>query len=157
MGLVNAVNRFDVTAGSDFASFAVPTVMGEVRRHFRDNGWSVKVPRRLKELHVRIGGGVTAEMAQRLGRAPNATELAAELDIDRQEVVEALVAGGSSYNTLSIDSGSGGDDDAPSIGDTLAPRTSPWNRWTIASPYVPCWIPCPIANERFWCSASSRT
>lgn len=117
MGLVNAVNRFDDTAGSDFASFAVPTVMGEVRRHFRDNGWSVKVPRRLKELHVRIGS-VTAEMAQRLGRAPNATELAAELEIDREEVVEALVAG-SSYNTLSIDSGSGGDDEAPSIGDTL--------------------------------------
>lgn len=48
VGLVNAVNRFDVDAGSDFASYAVPTIMGEVRRHFRDNGWSVKVPRRLR-------------------------------------------------------------------------------------------------------------
>ncbi|WP_231965661.1 MULTISPECIES: RNA polymerase sigma factor SigF [unclassified Mycobacterium] len=117
VGLVNAVNRFDVEAGSDFVSFAVPTIMGEVRRHFRDNSWSVKVPRRLKELHLRLGAA-TAELSQRLGRAPTASELAAELDMDREEVVEGLVAG-SSYNTLSIDSGGGGDEDAPAIVDTL--------------------------------------
>jgi RNA polymerase sigma-B factor len=118
VGLVNAVVRFDVDAGSDFVSFAVPTIMGEVRRHFRDNSWSVKVPRRLKELHLRLGAA-TAELSQRLGRAPTATELAAELGMDRAEVVEGLVAG-SSYNTLSIDSGSGSDDDdARAIADTL--------------------------------------
>ena len=55
VGLGNAVIRFDVETGSDFVSFAVPTIMGEVRRHFRDNSWSVKVPRRLKELHLRLG------------------------------------------------------------------------------------------------------
>ena len=65
VGLVNAVIRFDVNAGSDFVSFAVPTIMGEVRRHFRDNSWSVKVPRRLKELHLRLGAA-TAELSQRL-------------------------------------------------------------------------------------------
>lgn len=108
VGLVNAVIRFDVNAGSDFVSFAVPTIMGEVRRHFRDNSWSVKVPRRLEELHLRLGAA-TAELSQRLGRAPTATELAQEFDMDRDEVVEGLVAG-SSYNTLSIDSGGGGDD-----------------------------------------------
>ncbi len=117
VGLVNAVIRFDVDAGSDFVSFAVPTIMGEVRRHFRDNSWSVKVPRRLKELHLRLGTA-TAELSQRLGRAPTASELAEELEMDRDEVVEGLVAG-SSYNTLSIDSGSGGDDEAPAIADTL--------------------------------------
>lgn len=117
VGLVNAINRFDVEAGSDFVSFAVPTIMGEVRRHFRDNSWSVKVPRRLKELHLRLGAA-TAELSQRLGRAPTASELAAELDMDREEVIEGLVAG-SSYNTLSIDSGGGGDEDAPAIVDTL--------------------------------------
>ena len=78
VGLVNAVVRFDVETGSDFVSFAVPTIMGEVRRHFRDNSWSVKVPRRLKELHLRLGTA-TADLSQRLGRAPTATELAAEL------------------------------------------------------------------------------
>ncbi len=119
VGLVNAVIRFDVEAGSDFVSFAVPTIMGEVRRHFRDNSWSVKVPRRLKELHLRLGGA-TADLSQRLGRAPTATELAAELDMERDEVVEGLVAG-SSYNTLSIDTGgsSSEDDDARAIADTL--------------------------------------
>ncbi len=117
VGLVNAVNRFDVDAGSDFVSFAVPTIMGEVRRHFRDNSWSVKVPRRLKELHLRLGAA-TAELSQRLGRAPTASELAVELEMDREEVIEGLVAG-SSYNTLSIDSGGGGDEEAPAIVDTL--------------------------------------
>ena len=118
VGLVNAVIRFDVTAGSDFVSFAVPTIMGEVRRHFRDNSWSVKVPRRLKELHLRLGSA-TADLSQRLGRAPTASELAAELEMDRNEVIEGLVAG-SSYNTLSIDSGgSGNNEDAPAIADTL--------------------------------------
>ena len=118
VGLVNAVIRFNVDAGSDFVSFAVPTIMGEVRRHFRDNSWSVKVPRRLKELHLQLGAA-TAELSQRLGRAPTPTELAELLDMDRAEVVEGLVAG-SSYNTLSIDSGGGsGNEDAPAIADTL--------------------------------------
>src|SRR6202008_4407797 len=118
VGLVSAVVRFDVEAGSDFVSFAVPTIMGEVRRHFRDNSWSVKVPRRLKELHLRLRAA-TADLSQRLGRAPTASELANELDMDRDEVVEGLIAG-SSYNTLSIDSGgSSSTDDAPAIADTL--------------------------------------
>ncbi len=118
VGLVNAAVRFDVETGSDFVSFAVPTIMGEVRRHFRDNSWSVKVPRRLKELHLRLGSA-TADLSQRLGRAPTATELAAELGMERAEVVEGLVAG-SSYNTLSIDSGGGSEDDeARAIADTL--------------------------------------
>lgn len=118
VGLVNAVIRYDVETGSDFVSFAVPTIMGEVRRHFRDNSWSVKVPRRLKELHLRLGAA-TSELSQRLGRAPTASELAAELEMDREEVLEGLIAG-SSYNTLSIDSGGGGGDEGtPAIMDTL--------------------------------------
>jgi RNA polymerase sigma-B factor len=117
IGLLNAVNRFDEEAGSDFTYFAVPTIMGEVRRHFRDNGWAVKVPRRLKELHLRIGGA-TAELSQRLGRAPTASELAVELGMDRDEVVEGLIAG-SSYRASSIEGANNGDDDAPSIVERL--------------------------------------
>ena len=120
VGLINAVIRYDVDTGSDFVSFAVPTIMGEVRRHFRDNSWSVKVPRRLKELHLRLGAA-TAELSQKLGRAPTASELAAELSMEREEVVEGLIAG-SSYNTLSIDSGGiggSGDEDVRAIVDTL--------------------------------------
>ncbi|OKH86096.1 RNA polymerase sigma factor SigF [Mycobacterium sp. ST-F2] len=116
MGLVNAVNRFDVELGSEFAPFAIPTIMGELRRHFRDNSWSVKVPRRMKELHLRIGTA-TAEMSQRLGRAPTPSELAAELGVDRDEVLDGLMAG-SSYKTASIDKVAG-DEERPSLADTL--------------------------------------
>ncbi len=117
IGLINAVRRFDVEFGSDFAAFAVPTIMGELRRHFRDNSWSVKVPRRIKDLHVRIGTA-TADLSQRLGRAPTASELAAELDVGREEVLDGLMAA-SSYKTSSIDGTVGGDDESSTLADTL--------------------------------------
>lgn len=101
LGLVNAVDRFDPERGSDFVSFAVPTIMGEVRRHFRDTGWAVRVPRRMKELHIALNKA-TGELSQRLGRAPTVGELAAELDLDREEVAEGLVAG-NAYQTVSVD------------------------------------------------------
>ncbi|MFC3453647.1 SigB/SigF/SigG family RNA polymerase sigma factor [Amycolatopsis speibonae] len=101
IGLINAVDRFDPGRGHDFLSFAVPTVMGEVRRHFRDTGWSVRVPRRLKELHVSLSQG-TAALSQRLGRAPTPTELAEYLGLEVNEVREGLLAG-QAYQTLSVD------------------------------------------------------
>lgn len=114
VGLVKAVTRFDLAVGVDFASFAVPTIVGEIRRHFRDNSWSVKVPRRLKELQPRLGR-CTAELYQTLGRAPTASELATELDVDRQEVVEVLVAY-CGYRSLPLH---GVDDYEPAIVDTV--------------------------------------
>ncbi|MFI9456169.1 SigB/SigF/SigG family RNA polymerase sigma factor [Amycolatopsis sp. NPDC052450] len=101
IGLINAVDRFDPARGHDFLSFAVPTIMGEVRRHFRDTGWSVRVPRRLKELHVSLSQG-TAALSQRLGRAPTPTELAEYLGLEINEVREGLLAG-QAYQTLSVD------------------------------------------------------
>lgn len=71
LGLVHATDRFDIDRGSSFLSFAVPTIMGEVRRHFRDNTWAVRVPRRVKEIQLTIGPAVEA-LAQRLGRIPKA-------------------------------------------------------------------------------------
>jgi RNA polymerase sigma-B factor len=119
LGLVQAVDRFDVAAGTDFLAFAVPTVMGEVKRYFRDSGWSVSVPRRLKDLQPQLTT-TTAEMTQRLGRAPNANELAAALGLDRDDVVEGLPAGGC-YRALSTDASarSHDDDDAPALLDRL--------------------------------------
>jgi len=84
IGLIKAVDRFDPTLGHDFMSFAVPTVMGEVRRHFRDTGWSVRVPRRLKELTLSVNSAST-ELAQRLGRAPTPSELARHLGVPREK------------------------------------------------------------------------
>ncbi|KFU77086.1 RNA polymerase sigma-B factor [Amycolatopsis lurida] len=101
IGLINAVDRFDPDRGHDFLSFAVPTIMGEVRRHFRDTGWSVRVPRRLKELHVSLSQG-TAALSQQFGRAPTPTELAEYLGLEVNDVREGLLAG-QAYQTLSVD------------------------------------------------------
>jgi RNA polymerase sigma-B factor len=117
IGLVGAVNRFDVDNGADFLAFAVPTMMGEVRRHFRDYGWAVKVPRRVKDLQLQLTRA-RGELSQRLGHAPNASDIADFLGIDRELVVEATIAGGN-YTTLSTDVQAGGDDEYRPIGDTL--------------------------------------
>ena len=117
LGMVNAVIRFDVETGSDFVAFAVPTITGAIRRHFRDHSWSVKVPRRLKDLHLRLGWA-TADLAQRLGRPPSAAELAADLGVEPAEVIEGLVAG-SCYRTLFLDSAPRGDGGAMGLTDTL--------------------------------------
>lgn len=102
VGLVQAVDRFDVTRGSSFLSFAVPTVMGEVRRHFRDNTWAVRVPRRTKEIQISIGGAID-RLAQQKGRLPKAREIAEELGVELVEVTQALIAG-NAYQLSSLDS-----------------------------------------------------
>ncbi|MEU5757491.1 MULTISPECIES: RNA polymerase sigma factor SigF [Nocardia] len=107
LGLVQAADRFDVSRGSSFLSFAVPTIMGEVRRHFRDNTWAVRVPRRTKEIQLSIGPTVET-LSQRLGRMPRAREIAAELEVDLVEVTQALIAG-NAYQSASIDAVAGED------------------------------------------------
>jgi RNA polymerase sigma-B factor len=119
VGLINALNRFDVNSGADFVAFAVPTMMGEVRRHFRDYGWSVKVPRRLKDLQTHLARA-REDLVQQTGRAPTATEIANRLDVDRELVVEAIIAG-SNYATLSIDTHLGSTD--THIGDADSGQT----------------------------------
>jgi RNA polymerase sigma-B factor len=117
VGLLKAVNRFDIDNGADFLSFAVPTMMGEVRRHFRDYGWAIKVPRRVKELQPQMVRA-RAQLSQRLGRAPNTTEIADHLGIDRELVVDATIGGGN-YCTKSIDVRVGLGDGYRPFGDTL--------------------------------------
>ncbi len=118
VGLMNAVNRFDPTAGPEFLSYAIPTMMGEVKRYFRDCSWSVNVPRRLKDLYPAIGP-LTAELTQRLGRAPTARELATALGVDPEEVVETLTAA-AGFKTRSLDfSSSRDEDEGPTLADRL--------------------------------------
>lgn len=117
VGAVSAVNRFDPDNGAEFVSFAVPTIMGEVRRHFRDRGWAVKVPRRLKDLQQRLARA-RDELAQRTGRAPTPQELATYLGIDRELVVEATIAS-SNYCTLSTDAQADSNESGPRLIDTL--------------------------------------
>ncbi|WP_020668811.1 SigB/SigF/SigG family RNA polymerase sigma factor [Amycolatopsis nigrescens] len=117
VGLINAVDRFDAGRGSDFLSFAVPTVMGEVRRHFRDTGWLLRVPRRLKELHLSISTASTT-LSQRFGRAPTPSELAEHLGLSKDEIYEGLEAG-NAYNSTSLDEVLSADSDNLALGDTL--------------------------------------
>ncbi|MEU7768659.1 RNA polymerase sigma factor SigF [Nocardia sp. NPDC049190] len=109
VGMIAAVDRFDPEHGATFLSFAVPTIMGEVRRHFRDYAWSVRVPRRLKEIQSTIAPTVEI-LSQRLGRMPRAREIAEELGADLNEVTQALIAR-NAYQTSSIDA-------APDVDDT---------------------------------------
>ncbi len=107
LGLMNAINRFDPSKGPSFIGFAVPTMMGEVRRYFRDYSWGMRVPRRLRELHVQITRS-TGELAQQLGRAPTAGELSDVLGVPREEIIECLVAG-DAYRLESLDAPLGAD------------------------------------------------
>ncbi|WP_133903253.1 RNA polymerase sigma factor SigF [Actinophytocola oryzae] len=120
LGLINAVDRFQPDRGTDFLSFAVPTVMGEVRRHFRDASWSMHVPRRLKELNLAINAA-SAELSQRLGRAPTPSELGKHLDLSPEQVFEGLEAG-NAYHSMSLDEALSPEADSDPLGDTLGQR-----------------------------------
>ena len=101
IGLLGAVDRFDPTHGSDFLSYAVPTITGEIRRHFRDRTWAMQVPRRLKDLQSTIAGAV-GPLSQELGRAPRPSEIAARLGMDVDEVLEGIDAQ-QAYRNTSLD------------------------------------------------------
>ena len=105
LGLVKAVERFDPEKGIPFAGFAVPTITGELRRHFRDTTWAVHVPRRAKDLHVRMPATLERLRAS-LGRPPTPDELAEELGCTPDDVIDALDAG-SAYRSASTDTPEG--------------------------------------------------
>jgi RNA polymerase sigma-B factor len=110
LGVVKAVERFDPDHGTSFVSFAMPTVLGELRRHFRDATWAVRLPRRLKDLHVQVGATVEFLGTQQ-GRPPTADQVAQHLGIGVEEVLEALDAG-AAYRSMPLNvSGEAGDDE----------------------------------------------
>lgn len=109
LGLLQAIDRFDPTYGAGFVAFAVPTIMGEVRRHFRDRTWAVRVPRRMKEIQQLLGPATDA-LTHELGRTPKAREIAEELGIDLLEVTQALIAR-NAYHTAPIDAPTNNEND----------------------------------------------
>src|SRR5437016_9067414 len=100
MGLVLAAQRYDAERGTSFASFAVPTIVGELRRHIRDHGWAARVPRSIQENVLRVNSAAD-ELSARLGRSPSLRELAAETGLDVETVLEATQAT-SAYETASL-------------------------------------------------------
>jgi RNA polymerase sigma-B factor len=115
IGLIKAVDRFDRERGVEFSTYATPTVVGEIKRHFRDKGWTVRVPRRLQELRASLSSA-TADLTQSLGRAPTVAELAGQLEIGEEEVLEGLESA-NAYTAVSIEASDG--DGGLSVADTL--------------------------------------
>ncbi len=133
VGLIGAVDRFDPGRGTDFVSFAVPTIMGEIRRYFRDATWMIAVPRRLKELNRSIARAA-ADLSNELGHAPRPKQIAARLGISLEAVYEGLQAG-MAYAADSLDTPSarGEDEDGgpPQLGDVDPGLDGVENRETL--------------------------
>jgi RNA polymerase sigma-B factor len=102
IGLIKAIDRFDTTREVEFTTYATPTIVGELKRYFRDKGWAVKVPRRLQELSFRVNQAVDA-LTQREQRSPKVIEIAAYLEVTPEEVIEAMETS-EAYNLVSLDS-----------------------------------------------------
>lgn len=115
IGLLKAIDRFDADRGAAFATYATPTIVGEIKRHFRDRGWSIKVPRRLQELGIRVRR-TREELTGELGRSPTVAEVAAALGVDEDDVLEAMDSA-QAYSTTSLEAPS--EHDSRGIGDTL--------------------------------------
>ncbi|HRW36400.1 MAG: SigB/SigF/SigG family RNA polymerase sigma factor [Acidimicrobiales bacterium] len=109
LGLLNAIDRFDPDRGLEFSSFATPTIVGELKRHFRDKGWAIRVPRRVQELHVRLGT-LVGELTHQLGRSPTIEELAIAARASMEDVLEAMEAA-QAYRSHSIDAPGRGSDE----------------------------------------------
>jgi RNA polymerase sigma-B factor len=117
IGLIKSIDRFDLERGVEFSTYATPTIVGEIKRHFRDKGWAVRVPRRLQELKLALTKAI-GDLAQRLGRAPTVAELAAHLQMSEEDVLEGLESA-NAYSTVSLDAPDSGDEDAPAVAESL--------------------------------------
>jgi RNA polymerase sigma-B factor len=115
VGLIKAIDRFDPEYGNDFAAYAVPTIVGEIKRHFRDRTWDVRVPRRLQELKLDINEA-TSTLSQRLGRSPTVADLAEHLERGEDEILEGL-EGARAYSAVSLQTLVGNGEDGTELGD----------------------------------------
>jgi RNA polymerase sigma-B factor len=109
IGLIKAIDRFDIERGVELTTYATPNIIGEIKRHFRDKGWSVRVPRGLQELNVQLSR-IIEELTVELGRSPTIPELAKSAGAEEEEVLEALESG-RAYSSVSLSAASGQDDD----------------------------------------------
>lgn len=154
IGLIKSVDRFDPDRGVEFSTYATPTVVGEIKRHFRDKGWAVRVPRRLQELRLSLTTA-TAELSQQHGRSPTVHELAERLGISEEEVLEGLESA-NAYSTLSSTSRTPTTNRRPSR-TRWARRTRRWRASSTASRSSRCWRGCLRGRSGSCCCGSSAT
>jgi RNA polymerase sigma-B factor len=117
IGLIKSVDRFDTERGVEFSTYATPTIVGEIKRHFRDKGWAVRVPRRLQELRISLGSA-TEELSHALGRSPTIAELAARIGVSEEEVLEGLESA-NAYTAVSLDAGADSEDGPGAVLDSI--------------------------------------
>ena len=118
IGLLKSIDRFDLDRGVEFSTYATPTIIGEIKRYFRDKGWAIRVPRRLQEMRMMIGTA-TSELSQSLGRSPTPREIAERIGVSVDDVMEGIESS-NAYSTLSLDSGGDGSDEGgPSMLDAI--------------------------------------
>jgi RNA polymerase sigma-B factor len=123
IGLIKAIDRFELAREVSLATYATPNVVGEIKRHFRDKGWAIRVPRALQELNASMSGAIE-RLTGRLGRSPSIAEIAEELKTTPEEVLEAMEVG-SAYSTVSLSTGPSGEDELAALQpalERLAPR-----------------------------------
>lgn len=113
IGLIKAIDRFELERGLEFTTYATPTILGEIKRHFRDKGWSVRVPRRLQELSAKVTQASDA-LTQQLQRTPTVDDIAAYLEVSVDEVLEAMESG-DAYSSVPLEGGGSGDDDSVGV------------------------------------------
>ena len=109
IGLIKAIDRFDLERGVELTTYATPNIIGEIKRHFRDKGWSVRVPRGLQELNVQVSK-LIEQLTVQLGRSPTIPELAKAAGVEEEQVLEALESG-RAYTSVSLSTGGGSDED----------------------------------------------
>jgi RNA polymerase sigma-B factor len=109
IGLIKAIDRFDLDRGVELTTYATPNIIGEIKRHFRDRGWSVRVPRGLQELNIQLSR-LLEELTVQLGRSPTIPELAKAAGVTDEEVLEALESG-RAYSSLSLSAGTSQDEE----------------------------------------------
>jgi RNA polymerase sigma-B factor len=109
IGLIKAIDRFELEREVSLATYATPNVVGEIKRHFRDKGWAIRVPRALQELNASMSGSIE-RLTRTLGRSPTVAEIAADLETTPEAVLEAMEVG-SAYNTVSLSTGPAGEED----------------------------------------------
>src|SRR5690349_3936068 len=117
LGLIKSVDGYHADRGAAFTSYAIPMIVGELKRHFRDKGWDVRVPRRLQELRLEITK-VSGDLAQQLGRSPTVTDIARHLGASEDEVIEGLESG-HAYRALSLQAPVQGDEPTTELSDLL--------------------------------------
>src|SRR3954465_9939995 len=117
IGLLKSIDRFDLERGVEFSTYATPTIIGEIKRYFRDKGWAIRVPRRLQELRMQIST-TSAELTQSLGRSPTPRELAERIGCSVEDILEGIESS-NAYSTLSLDAGDGDEDGAPTMLDAI--------------------------------------